>query len=422
MGNRPRTLPCDPEKFRKTREKALKSIKASPYTSHTYRKFGTAANMMHCNAAKLLPVKNFSRGSHPDAHYISGEHMVEYYKARHSPCRHCAISCGKKASVNGNYEKLPEYETLGLLGANLEIFDLEFIEALNRRCTRYGIDTISLGGTLAWVMEANEKGILQTGLNFGSAAGLEAAIDDIAFCRGFGREMARGVRFLGEKYGGREFAMHVKGLELGAYDPRGAFGHALSYAVANRGGCHNSAYAVFQEADLRYVKRFSRRAKAELVVFNENLINCVNSLSTCLMTLSAYPLTSRIIRITPRPLLGIFMQNMPKVALSTVDLSIYADFFSAITGIPMSKQKLLKAGERIHVLERYMNTREGISRNDDTLPARFFNDGLKIDGIARTVPLAGMLNRYYKTRGFDSKGIPTGMLLDKLEISTKPRP
>ncbi len=342
--------------------------------------------------------------------------MVEHYQAKHSPCKYCFISCGKKTTISGKTKKLPEYETLSLLGANLGIFDLEKITVLNDLCTQYGIDTISLGGTLGWVMEATEKSILQTNLRFGSTEGLEEAITDIVFQRGLGKDMAMGVRALSEKYGGEEFAMHVKGLEIPAYDGRGAFGHALSYAVANKGGDHNSAYAVFQEVDLKYVNRFTRLPNVEVVKFNENIINCVNSLSVCLMTLSAYPLMSPLMKITPQPLIRFLMQNLPRLALGTTDLRLYTGFFSAITGIAMTKRKLLEAGERIHVLERYLNIREGISRKDDTLPTRFLCEELEIDGASCKVPLEKMLDRYYQVRGFDEQGIPTEKLLAKLKI------
>jgi aldehyde:ferredoxin oxidoreductase len=80
--------------------------------------------------------------------------------------------------------------------------------------------------------------------------------------------------------------------------------------------------------------------------------------------------------------------------------------------------KFQKAGERVHVLERYMNTREGISKKDDTLPRRLLNEGRKCDPKQRGVPLEGMLKKYYRLRGYDSNGIPKKRTLKRLGIAT----
>ena len=114
--------------------------------------------------------------------------------------------------------KGPEYETLGMFGSNLMVSDLKAIFEWNYLADLLGIDTISLGGTLGFVMEAGEKGLLKTELSFGRSDNISRAIEDIAYRRGFGDEMAEGVRYLAEKYGGQEFAIHSKGLELAAYE------------------------------------------------------------------------------------------------------------------------------------------------------------------------------------------------------------
>ena len=199
--------------------------------------------------------------------------------------------------------------------------------------------------------------------------------------------MAQGSRALSEKYGGTSFAMHVKGLEIAGYDPRGSFGHGLAYAVANRGGCHLSAFLVAQEVFLHLLRPHAARAKADYVKFFESLDNCVNSLQTCLFTLFAYLLEPPITKYTPDLALGLLMQELPQVAIPLIDYTLYRDFWSAVTGIKMSRWEYLEAGDRITVLERYMNTQEGIWRLHDTLPDRFLREGRKSDAKARTVPL-----------------------------------
>ena len=119
---------------------------------------------------------------------------------------------------------------MGLIGSNLEIFDPAVIAEWNEICARMGMDTISVGGTLAWAMEATEKGLIKTNLKFGDPTGVAEMIKDIAYRRGFGKELANGSRAASKKFGGEDFAIHVKGLEVPAYDPRGCIGHGLSYA------------------------------------------------------------------------------------------------------------------------------------------------------------------------------------------------
>jgi len=268
-------------------------------------------------------------------------------------------------------------------------------------------------------MEAGEKGLLATDLKFGSPQGIAETLLDIARRRSRGAELADGTRRLAEKYGGREFAINIKGLEMAAYDPRGAWGQGLSYAVANRGACHLSAYVLALEIYFGLLHPDTTRAKPEFVRLFENATCCVNSLQTCQFTMFAYTLESPLTKYTPDPVLAVMMQYLPAVATRLVDFSMYAKFFATVTGIDMSTREFLTAGERIHVLERYMNTREGISRKDDTLPKRMLDEGRRDDPRHLTVPLEPMLARYYRLRGYNNDGIPTGDALDQLGIVAK---
>jgi aldehyde:ferredoxin oxidoreductase len=152
------------------------------------------------------------------------------------------------------------------------------------------------------------------------------------------------------------------------------------------------------------------------VKFFESLNNCINSLQTCLFTMFAYLLEPPLIKYTPAPMLALLMQELPQVAIPLVDFSLYRDFWSAVTGIEVSLKEYLEAGDRITVLERYMNTREGISRVHDTLPERLLKEGRESDPKMRTVPLEKMRASYYKKRGYDQNGIPTPGTLEKLGI------
>ncbi|PIE67633.1 MAG: aldehyde ferredoxin oxidoreductase [Deltaproteobacteria bacterium] len=411
-----RIKPKDPAKFKKALKTGTRYINRNPLSATNYRNFGTASNVKPCNAAGLLPVNNFKDGHHEKAERVFGETMAREHDTTHHTCKPCTIRCGHKGVFGGNLQPAPEYETIGLLGTSLGIFDLEKIARWNRICGRLGIDTISAGGTLAWAMEATEKGIIDTGLKFGSPDGVEQALEDIAYVRDFGRDLAKGTRSLAKKYGGQEFAIQIKGLEMAAYDPRGSFGQGLSYAVANRGGCHLSAYLVAQEVYLDQLKPDSTFGKARWVKFFEDLGCCVNSLQICQFTMFGFLLEPPLSKYTPKPLLAALMQYMPALAIQLIDISLYLKLWNAITGIRLSKRDFLRAGERIHVLERLMNAREGIDASDDTLPQRILTQGRHSDPDQRVVPLDKMKTAYYRLRGYDENGIPSKRLRERLKI------
>ena len=407
--------PANKDLFDKVKKRATSYIQRNE-SSVNYKHLGTNANLKPINDACMLPINNFKDGQHEDAHKISGETLQTKHKTKHSTCKPCTILCGHKGDFGGVERALPEYETIGLLGANIGIFDSEKIAEWNDICSEIGIDTISAGGTLAWAMEATEKGILESDLKFGKADGISEMLKSIGHREGLGNDLAEGSRALSQKYGGADYAIHVKGLEMAAYDPRGSFGQGLAYAVANRGACHLSAYLVAMEIYFKLLKSDTTGGKPEFTKFFEDLTCCINSLQSCQFTMFAYTLETPMTKYTPDFVNAFFMNTFPKIAVHFVDFGLYTKLWSSITGIKLSGSAFLKAGERVHVLERYMNTREGISRKDDTLPERFLKEGRASDSEKKTVPLGAMLDNYYKVRGFDSDGIPTEKTLRKLGI------
>jgi len=415
-------IPANPGKFDKLKKKATAYINANIVTSDLYRNYGTNSGTRFCQKSRILPVRNFKQGSHENALDVSGEAMQKRHKTRYSTCKPCTILCGHKGDFGeGEVRQIPEYETVGMLGFSIGIFDSRLISEFNEICCRTGMDTISAGGALAWAMEAGEKGLFHSQLSFGSPDGVADTLEKMALRKEHGDELANGVRRLSETYGGREFAMHVKGLELSAYDPRGAWGQGLAYAVANRGGCHLSAYLVAMEVFFGLLNPRRSGAKPEFVRFFESVTCCINALHTCQFTMYAYILETPLTKYTPDFLLGFLMQNLPRLAISLTDFGLYTRLWSLATGIRMSNRAFFRAGDRIHVLERYMNTREGISRKDDTLPPRLIKEGRADDDKKLTVPLDSMLDRYYRIRGYDKNGIPTAVTLRKLGILPRER-
>ena len=406
----------DQKDFSRACATARAYIKRNAFTGNRYRRFGTAANVNLNNRAGILPVHNFSSGRHDRAFELSGEMFRDVHETRPRTCTPCSIHCGHQGLFAAGRFQVPEYETLALLGSNLGIFDREELNALNQCCGRLGLDTISTGSCLAWAMEAGTKGLLKTELRFGSARGLQQTIEDIAAGRGFGEILGQGVKTMSETYGGQDFAMQVKGLELPGYDPRGSFGQGLAYAVANRGGCHLSAFMVSLENFFGFLSPCTAKSKAKWTAFFEALTCCVNSLQTCQFTLFAYTLEPPLARLTPKPVLGRLMQHLPGLAIRLIDFSLYTRLWSSVTGLPMSNRDFLRAGERIHLLERFMNTREGIERSDDTLPERLLRQGLETDPAGRTVPLQPMLEAYYREKGYTANGIPKRSTLKRFGL------
>lgn len=412
-----RIRPVDAARFENVRKRANRYLKSDHMTG-VLRDFGTAANAVWTKKHNMMPVHNFKDGSHEQMLNLSGQTMAERHETKPHTCKPCSILCGHKGKFVGGKElPVPEFETVGLMGSNLGIFDSNVVAEWNDLCSRLGFDTISAGGTLAWVMEATELGLVKSDLKFGKVAGVVEALEDIAYGRGFGKEMGMGSRALSEKYGGAGFAIHVKGLEMAAYDPRGAFGQGLSYAVANRGACHLSAYPVSLEAMFDLIDPHSIQGKAEWTAFFENLNACINSLHTCQFTAFGYIFEAPMTKYTPDFILGRLMQYLPQAAIRLTDVSIFVDLWSAATGIKMSKGNFLEAGERIHTLERLMNTREGISRKDDTLPARMLKESRRSDAEQWTVPLDKLLDRYYRIKGYDHNGIPKSATLKRLKLA-----
>lgn len=416
-------LPSNKKKFTKTNKKFFNYINRNSITSGSYRDFGTNANVNMSNAAGILPVRNFTGGSHGEAHKISGETMAERFNTTYDTCKPCVIMCGHKGTIGGKERHIPEYETVGLMGSNLEIFDPVVISEWNELCSKYGMDTISAGGTLAWAMEATEKGLIKTGLKFGSTKGVAEMLKDMAYRKGIGSDLGMGSRAASKKYGGEDFAIQVKGMEMAAYDPRGCIGHGLSYATANRGACHLSSTLFFMESYANMASPNAKRGKHTMVKFMENTFSALNSLHICQFT--AYPvfLEPPLIKLSPTPMLWALTQNLTPLALNLMDVSLWPELWHAVVGktyIPyLSMLNFYKAGERIHVLERYMNTREGISKKDDTLPLRMLTEGRKCDPKEQTVPLEDMLVKYYRARGYDKNGIPKKRTLKRLGIEIK---
>jgi aldehyde:ferredoxin oxidoreductase len=400
-GKEYRCIPVDQKKFDKTLKKAKLHIMRNPFTKG-YKAFGTNMNTRFGIKSGFTPVRNFRDRYNPKTEAITGEVMAEKYQTRHSTCRYCSVLCGHKGMYpDGKIRQIPEYETTGLFGSNIENYDTDKIAIWNEIMNDMGMDTISAGGTMAWAMEAGEKGMRKTELSFENHDNIARILEDIAYRRGEGAELADGSKRLSEKYGGTNFAIHTKGLEIAAYDPRGCWGHGLSYAVHNKGGCHLGSYLVGLEVLMGFMPPRTSLGKASWVVFCEDIFAGINSLQTCLFTAFAILTEPIVPKYLPLAVLNVATIVNPKMSQMLMNWSVYSDFFSAITGIPMNQWQFKKAGERINKLERYMNVQMGQKPSEDTLPDRFTKEAVTKYPVDSVVPIEPMVKKYYRIRGYD---------------------
>jgi len=405
--------PADPETFDKALKLARKKVKSHFMTGTRLPELGTPQNVMIYDKAGIMTVRNYSRTRFDKASEISGEKIREEHYVRNHGCVGCSIQCGRTGNYNGKQMVSPEFETIAMMGSNLQIGSLTRIALWNEKLNRMGLDSISTGNVMGFAMELTENGLLDTDLVFGNPGSIDEMIDDIAYRRGLGNDLAEGVMRLSAKYGGKEYGIHVKGLEMPAYDPRGCTGQGLGYATANSGATHlsGSTHAIEVES---YLSQRGTEGKAHFVKFLQDLTDAVNSSIFCIWTQYPFLEENLFYRYTPLSIMRLLMRDFPSVAVATADLSDYCALLSGLLGYKITRTEFYEVGERIFNLERYMNCREGISREDDTLPHRILHE-VREDGWP-PIELDKMLAQYYRLRGWDKAGRPKSSLMQRLGI------
>lgn len=424
--------PARPEAFGKDVKKWIEILREHPSTGEMLPSFGTGVFINLCNATNTLPTHNFKRGSFEEADAVSGETLAATRLSRNFGCVSCVIKCGRRVEVGGRDVKGPEYETLGLLGPNLEVSDLDSIIEWNYTADLMGLDTITLGNVLGFAMELAEKGMWDSGLRFAGTEGITDVIKDIAYRRGIGDDLADGVMRLSQRYGGGEFAMHAKGLELASYEPRGAVGHGLGYAVSNRGGCHiGGGYMIYVEAIGPLIMNpLTTRAKPQLTALMQTLLDSISDSGSCQFTaFTAIP--RQALGLKPHGGLYRFLAKSmeflgPGIRLMLrypgllsfvppMELMQHPRAIADLTGMKMTLGKYVSIGQRTYLIERMFNFREGFTGADDSLPARSTREPQNEDD-KRRVPLDEMLPDYYRVRGLDSGGVPRPRTLERLKV------
>ena len=396
---------ADEARFKEIVRRCRQKIVAHPMTGKggVFPRMGTMMTVDLTQETGTFPTRNWQENTFEDAEKINGESFLKY-AVRPRTCYACPIGCSRdtRAFRSGTefITEGPDYETIYALGSNCEIRDPELIIAADRLCDDYGMDTISCGVTIGFAMECFEKGLIgkeETGgidLAFGNGDVLLEVITLIAKREGIGKLLSEGVKRASEKIkSSSEFAIHVKGLELPGYDPRGMKGQGLTYALSDRGACHVRSNTL--RAELlglpKPIDRYAYIGKAEVVrdlQLKYALFDCVIA---CLF--------------------GAF-------ALTPED---YAEAISAATGWPITQDELLVAAERAWNLTRLFNVREGFARKDDTLPQRLFEQpstkGPSKGHVMDRDAFKKMLDEYYEIAGWDKlTGVPTRKKLAELGI------
>lgn len=381
------------EAFEELYKRANKEF-ATHARTQALKAYGTANLVLPGALLGYLPVENYKKPSQEDkkrAESISGEAFAESVTGNLS-CKRCPVSCGKKVKLGNKAVKRPEYESIAFLGPNLGNYNKEDITRLNDLCDELGLDTISTGAVLGYAMATKSFP-----LKFKDNKNLEDAIKKIAYKEDYGKELAQGVKKLSDKYG-KEFAMHVKGLEIAAYIPDSrTLGQTLGYLTNSRGGCHlNSPTAVDEITLFAPLEPDDTKGKPEMIAFLEDLDNVMDSMGMCRFT--AYAFIKKSFQM-PHKIESKIFRNLPKMALSSIDISTYYRLLSEATGKKYSKKDILEIGKEITKLEHEFNRKAGHKIKEESLPEELLKNLTKERDVEKgKALLRSMLQSYFKLR------------------------
>ncbi len=372
-------------------------------TREMFREFGTIGYLDMAMYLSDAPAKYFSESVFP-VEDIDGKALRQKYTVTSIACSGCPIGCGRLTEygkhgidqVHG-----PEYETVAALGPCCMNFDLDSIIHAHHLCNDYGIDTISTGVSIAFVMYLYEKGVLTKDkigmeMKWGDSKAIVGLVEKIAKREGAGDILAEGVKRIAEKFGvSQDEAAHVKGLELPMHDPRAFFGDAVNYATSPRGACHTKAdyYMVdmgrsVSDAGIMPGDRFeSSENKGAMVAKYQNVRDLFNSLPLC--TLSPI--------VSPEHIAGLL---------------------NAVTEWDFNADSIMMTGERSFNLKRVINSKLGITKEDDKLPKIAITPLSEGTSQGKKPDIETLLRGYYKERGWDvATGKPTKEKLQQLGLS-----
>ncbi len=356
--------------------------------------YGTNVLTNLTNPIGALPTRNSQATTFATAEKVSGEYVKEHVLVDDPTCHACPVACKKEVEIKeGPYKGLHmesvEYETAWSFGANCGNDDVATVAKCIDLCNDYGFDAIEMGDALATYMEASQRNYTNGGgkLAWGDCAGMVATVEKIAKREGVGDILAEGPARAAAKWGHPEIAMCVKGMGIPAYDPRGIKGMGIGYATSNRGACHLRGYTPAAEivgnvlGPSTAVDPLKWEGKGKLAVIFQHVHTMTDCLDVC------------------------------KFSTFAESLDTYAAQYTAMTGVPMTADGLLKAGERVYNLERYYNNLAGFREGSDYLPERFLKEPSDGPGSKGQIcELPQMLEEYYKERGWVNGVVPESKL------------
>ncbi len=365
--------------------------------------FGTAALPGMVNSKGLFGTRNNTRETFENWEDISGDFFIDKYKGKRTACHGCVIACGKTIEVGeGNFSgkivKMPEYETLYAMGSMLDNNDINSIFNGNHLCDLMGLDTITMGVTLAFVAECIENGIVSEGelggnVSFSDGRSMIDLISKTVAKEGIGEYLAMGSWQLSKRFGkdSHKYLHAVKGMEIAGHSPRGMREMSLGYSISTRGGSHHDTRPFYPATHPD--RGFDEIP--EYVVKSNYFTSVGDSLAVCRFIAEG-------------------MLEPPSISSSM------ATMVNLVTGWDVDVSELEQMGERVYNLERLINVRRGVSRKDDILPYRVMNEPIP-DGPSkgRYCPkneLDTMLDRYYELRGWTRDGVPSDAKLKELGL------
>jgi aldehyde:ferredoxin oxidoreductase len=409
---------ANPEVHAKWKEWHNKLLMESFYGKY-FREHGTTSGLDYQNVMGCLPTRNFADNVFESISKISSTELEKKFLKGHSTCYACVLRCKPNAFIadDPSVDPItggPEYESMAALGSLCGISDLESIVRANSLSADLGLDSISLGSTLAFAMECAEKGLLTPELTqgidmrFGDAKTMLQVIQDIAARKGFGNLLAEGSKRVAGKVGkdSIKFAMQVKGQELAMHDPRAKLSLALAIAVNPAGADHNTA-----PMDDMYAKKGQMLSNAAPL----GILEPVPEANFGPEKVRLYTYLSLERGINNCLLLCVLVG----VPTTPVTLPKLAELVSAVTGWEISSWELMKISERGINLARLFNIKHGLTAEDDSLPDRILEPikaGPKMGKVVIREEFEAAKKLYYSMMGWDEHAIPTPTKLAELGL------
>jgi len=346
-----------------------------------FKNLGTPGMVDMVNEVGAFPSRYWSQGTVDHREAISAQTLNRDFTVKPNACNRCFMACGRMTTVReGRFQGLrvegPEYETIFAFGGLCMVERLDDILHLNDLCDRLGMDTITAGNLAAFSIEASQRGKIDEPLEYGNTDAIADLLTRIAAKEGIGAVLAEGIRHAAKTWDMEDVAVHVKGMEPAGYDPRVFKSMALAYATSDRGACHARTTAF--KGEFAGIIDFDQiEGKAAMLVDFEDRLTLMDAMIGC-----------RFYR----------------------DLYLWDEFseiIKIITGMELDKAGLQRIAANIRDAVRLFNLREGMTHEDDTLPDRFFEQGIGPENkVISREDFAKMKADYYQIRGWTLEGVP----------------